>query len=70
MAYLAGHTAKSARAPFEVEVYNVTRDPSEMANLAGDPAWARIVSQSAGLMVRQARLKRLVPQPLVLQSAG
>ncbi|CAB4707924.1 unannotated protein [freshwater metagenome] len=47
--------------PDEYELYNMTADPLEIDNLAGNPAYAAIQAQMANLLVEQRDLKRIEP---------
>ena len=47
--------------PDEYELYNMTADPLEIDNLAGNPAYAAIQAQMANLLVAQRDLKRIYP---------
>jgi len=55
-------TVKTVPLPDEIEVYNVTRDPTEMDNLASDPAVAATVAKLQKLLNAQRKLKRLNPR--------
>ena len=48
-------------APDEIEVYNVTADPTELTNLADDPASAQTVATLKQLLADQVARKRLQP---------
>lgn len=52
---------QQGKAADEFEVYNVTRDPAELINLAGDPASQDTVATLASLLVRQRKAKRKAP---------
>lgn len=45
----------------QIEVYNITRDPTELTNLATDKVSAATVAQLAALLAEQRELKRLMP---------
>lgn len=53
---------KTAPAPTEYEMYNVTADPMELENLAGKPEWKERESALRDLLVEQCARKRLVPR--------
>ncbi len=55
-------TGQIAPPPDEFEAYNVTRDPTEMNNLASDPGSADTISLLQRLLQEQRALKRLTPQ--------
>ena len=55
-------TVKSTPAPAQFEMYNVTDDPMELANLWGNSAYAAQQALLAQLLVQQRCAKRLVPQ--------
>ena len=50
--------------PDEYELYNMSADPLEIDNLAGNPAYAAIQAQMASLLVAQRNLKRIAPSGL------
>ncbi len=54
-------TVKTEPVPDQIEVYNITRDPTELANLATDAASAATVQELAALLAEQRELKRLTP---------
>lgn len=54
-------SGQAPAAPDEIEVYNVSRDPAELTNLAADPASQATVARLAQLLVAQRRAKRLKP---------
>jgi hypothetical protein len=47
--------------PEEFELYNLTRDPMELVNLAGRDVVAEIEAQLKALLARQSAVKRLTP---------
>lgn len=55
-------TVKTSAVPDQVEVYNVSRDPTEMHDLSQDPASAATVRQLRVLLAAQRRAKRLEPR--------
>ena len=57
-------TVKTQPVPDEIEVYNVTQDPTEMNNLAADPASAATVARLQKLLNGQRKKKRLEPKTL------
>ena len=57
-------TVKTTPVPDEIEVYNVTTDPTEQNDLASDSAVAGTVNQLAALLAQQRAAKRLVPLTL------
>jgi arylsulfatase A-like enzyme len=54
-------TAKTTPEPDEIEVYNVTSDPTELQNLAGSSEHTEIVTQLRQLLDEQRAAKRLTP---------
>jgi choline-sulfatase len=54
-------TVKYEPAPDEYELYNVTEDPMELDNLAGNPSAAVIEARLAGVLANQRAEKRLYP---------
>jgi choline-sulfatase len=58
----ASTTVKTSPVPDQVEVYNVTRDPTEMQDLSEDPAAAGTVRQLKALLAAQRKAKRLEPR--------
>ena len=52
---------KTPAQPEEFEMYNVTADPMELANLYGVPAFASQQQTLAQLLSQQRAQKRLVP---------
>jgi choline-sulfatase len=54
-------TVKTTPEPDEIEVYNVTADPTELRNLAASTAYAATVVQLRNLLDEQRTQKRLVP---------
>ena len=54
-------TVKTTPVSDQIEVYNITRDPTELTNLATDPASAVTVKQLAALLAEQRELKRFTP---------
>jgi arylsulfatase A-like enzyme len=65
-------TVKTTPLPDQIEIYNVSKDPTELDNLAGKPAHAATAVVLAGLLIEQRRLKRLEPvtQPRVSLPRG
>ena len=55
-------TVKKSPVPDQVEVYNVTRDPTEMHDLSQDPASVATVRQLKVLLAAQRKVKRLEPR--------
>lgn len=55
-------TVKTEPLPDEIEVYNVSVDPTEMNNLAGSSAYAGTIATLAKLLNEQRKLKRLEPR--------
>jgi choline-sulfatase len=55
-------TVKTAPLPDEFEMYNLSQDPMELHNLAGDPAHAQTEMTLRGLLSEQCTQKRLRPQ--------
>lgn len=53
---------KTTPRPDEFEMYNVTADPLELQNLAGDAKWQEREAQLKQLLTEQSAKKRLVPQ--------
>lgn len=54
-------TIKYTPAPDEHELYNVTKDPMELDNLAGNPAVAGTEATLAAVLAQQRAAKRLYP---------
>lgn len=54
-------TVKTEPLADQIEVYNVSQDPTEMSNLAADPASADTIAQLRILLEEQIKLKRLTP---------
>ena len=54
-------TVKKSPAEDQIEIYNVSQDPTELNNLAGKPAHAATAAVLAGLLIAQRREKRLEP---------
>ncbi len=54
-------TVKTTPVSDQIEVYNITRDPTELTNLAADAASAAAVKELAALLAEQRKLKRLTP---------
>lgn len=54
-------SVKREPVPDQIEVYNVTRDPTELDNLADSAANAATIRELARLLGEQRRLKRLEP---------
>ena len=52
---------QQAKAPDEIEVYNVSRDPAELTNLATDPASQATIAKLAKLLTAQRKAKRHSP---------
>ena len=48
-------------APDEIEVYNVTQDPTELTNLASDPQYADVVALLKSMLNEEVSRKRLEP---------
>ncbi len=65
-------TVKTTPLPDQIEIYNVSKDPTELDNLAGQPAYAANAAVLAGLLIEQRRLKRLEPvtQPRITLPLG
>ncbi len=57
-------TVKTTPVADQIEVYNVTLDPTEMTNLADDPASAATVARLQKLLNGQRKKKRLQPKTL------
>jgi choline-sulfatase len=57
-------TVKTTRVPDQIEAYNVTRDPTELTNLAGssNPTVKATLNQLATLLEQQCAAKRLEPR--------
>ena len=55
-------TVKTTPVPDEFEMYNVTADPLELSNLAGNPDHAAEQAELAALLQEQVARKRLTPQ--------
>lgn len=55
-------TVKTEPAPEEFEMYNVSADPLELSNLAGDPGYADRQVTLAALLQEQVTKKRLKPR--------
>lgn len=54
-------TVKTEPLPDEIEVYNVSVDPTEMNNLASNSAYSSTVAKLKNLLNEQRKLKRLEP---------
>jgi choline-sulfatase len=54
-------TVKSTPVAEQFEMYDITADPLELRNLAGDPDFAREQAELARLLVQQRQQKRLLP---------
>ncbi len=54
-------TTRSRPVREEIEVYNVSTDPTELENLAQGPGHAATIAILAGLLIEQRRKKRLEP---------
>jgi len=54
-------TVKKSPVADQIEIYNVSQDPTELNNLAGKPAHAATAAVLAGLLIAQRREKRLEP---------
>jgi len=52
---------KTSPAPEEVEMYNVTADPMELQNLAGNAQWKEREAALRQLLTDQSAKKRLTP---------
>jgi len=65
-------TVKNSPVAEEFEVYNVSQDPTELRNLAGDPAFAAVIATLTGMLIQQRREKRLEPtlQPRISLPRG
>ena len=65
-------TVKTTPLDDQIEIYNVSKDPTELDNLAGKPAYAATAAVLAGLLIEQRRLKRLQPatQPRITLPLG
>lgn len=59
--HVANTTVKTTPAADEIEVYNVTADPTEMNNVATNPDYASTVAKLAQLLTEQRKRKRLAP---------
>ena len=59
--HVATVSVKRNPVPDEIEVYNVSQDPTELDNLAGNPLHAAVVLRLAGLLAEQRQRKRLEP---------
>jgi arylsulfatase A-like enzyme len=59
--HLSTTTVKKTPVPDEFEVYNVSKDPTELNNLANDLGNRATIAILAGLLNEQRNLKRLVP---------
>lgn len=55
-------SVKTQPAPSEYEMYNVTADPMELDNLAGNIEWQAREKQLGALLVEQREKKRLTPR--------
>jgi len=54
-------TVKTTPLPDETEMYDVSRDPRELQNLAGDPAYTAQEQQLATLLAAQCARQRCMP---------
>jgi choline-sulfatase len=54
-------TVKKSPVADQIEIYNVSQDPTELDNLAGKPAYAATAAVLAGLLIQQRRSKRIEP---------
>ena len=54
----------------EFELYNMTLDPTELANLAGQSAYASVESSMVELLSQERTRKRLVPVPVPTTSGS
>ncbi len=54
-------TVKTSPVADQIEIYNVSKDPTELDNLAGKPAYAATAAVLAGLLIQQRRSKRIEP---------
>jgi choline-sulfatase len=55
-------TVKTTPLPDEFEMYNLSQDPMELHNLAGNPAHAQTEMTLSSLLSEQCAQKRLRPQ--------
>lgn len=55
-------TVKTVPESEEIEVYNISQDPTEMVNLASSGEYAAIVGQLAVLLAEQRQAKRISPR--------
>jgi choline-sulfatase len=56
-----GQTVKTTPIPAQFEMYNVTADPMELNNLAGNPAYRRQQAELAAMLEAESCAKRLQP---------
>lgn len=56
-------TVKTTPEPDQIEVYNVSTDPTEMNNLASNSAYASTVGELKNLLDAERKKKRLSPRP-------
>ncbi|MCU0278467.1 MAG: sulfatase-like hydrolase/transferase [Candidatus Nanopelagicales bacterium] len=59
---VATTTVKTQAVADQIEVYNLTKDPTELRNLASDPASAPTVNRLAGILRDERKAKRLAPR--------
>ena len=59
--HVAEITVKKAPVAEQFEVYNVSKDPTELDNLAGNPGHAATIAILTGMLIEQRRAKRIEP---------